>query len=79
MTDQTTTQSLFGHCAYGGPDLDKHVCPGRYQRFYFGTGTKNRKKVETVVYLDEWRECSCLCHIPEAERPKPKRTRKKKQ
>lgn len=56
-------------------DLNKHECPGRYQRFYFGKVKKGRKTVEGIVYLDEYVQCTCLCHIPEDERPK-KRTRK---
>ena len=79
MVKKKDTGSPFGHCAFGGPDLSKHDCPGKYQRWYFGPVKKGRKTGTGIIYLDEYRECNCLCHIPEADRPKPKRTRKKKQ
>lgn len=72
------TEHMFGFCSAGAPkDLNKHKCPGIYQRFYAGKVKQGRKNVEGLVWLDEYHKCSCLCHIPEDERPKPKRTRKK--
>lgn len=70
---------MFGHCQYAPKDLNKHNCPKFIQRWYIGPKRVegSRKKVDGVIYLDEWHECICLCHIPEDERPKPKRTRKK--
>ena len=70
-TDESTvTEHLLGHCAYASKNLDEHNCPGIYQRFFFGKVQKGRKKVDGIVYLDEYRKCNCLCHIPEDERPK---------
>ena len=66
---------MFGHCQYAGSDLNKHNCPGRYQRFYFGPVKKGRKTEIGLIMLDEYRECDCLCHTPEEDRPKkPKKT-----
>lgn len=77
-TDESVIiKHLFGFCSVGAPkDLDKHNCPGRYQKFFFGKVQQGRKKVDGIIYLDEYYKCTCLCHIPESERPKPKRTRK---
>lgn len=62
-----------------GP-IDKHDCPGKYERWYIGPVRRGRKRVDGIVMTGEWRECKCICHIPEEDRPKPKRkyTRKKK-
>lgn len=79
-TDESLVKDvLSGHCSFGPRDLDKHECPEYRQRFYFGPVRKEgqRKRVEGIIYLDEWYKCTCLCHIPEDERPKPRRTRKK--
>ena len=76
--DSVIHKHLFGHCAIGAPkDLNKHDCPGMYQRWYVGKIGKGRAKKDGPVYLDEYNKCACLCHIPEDERPKPRRTRKK--
>ena len=75
--DSVVKPHMFGHCQHGSRDLDKHNCPGIMQRFYHGTVKKGRKKVDGLIYLDEYYKCTCLCHIPEDERPKPRRTRKK--
>lgn len=76
--DSVIHEHMFGFCSYGAPkDLDKHKCPGMYQRSYSGKVKQGRKSVDGLVWLDEYAKCTCLCHIPEDERPKPKRTRKK--
>lgn len=77
MTEDNISKTLFGQCAYGPKDLDKHNCPGRYQRWYIGKIGTGRGRKDGVVYLDEYRACTCDCHIPEDERPKPKRRRRK--
>lgn len=75
--DSVIKPHLFGHCQFASKDLEKHNCPGMFQRSYNGIVKQGRKKVDGLIYLDEYYKCSCLCHIPEDERPKPKRTRKK--
>lgn len=78
-TDQSVIKEhIFGYCSFAPADLTKHTCPGILQRYYNGIVKQGRKKVEGLIYIDEYYKCSCLCHIPEDERPKPKRTRKKK-
>lgn len=74
--DSVIKEHLFGHCQYASSDLDKHTCPGIFQRSFHGQVKKGRKKVDGIIYLDEYYKCICLCHVPEDERPK-KRTRKK--
>lgn len=74
--DSIVKPHMFGFCQHAPRDLTKHNCPGIIQRFYHGTVKKGRKKVDGIIYLDEYYKCTCLCHIPESERPKPKRTRK---
>ncbi len=77
-TDESVIrESKFGHCMYAPRDLTKHNCPGMLQRWYHGKAKKGRKSVDAIIYLDEYSKCTCLCHVPEDERPKPKRTRKK--
>lgn len=75
--DSVIKVHMFGHCQFASKDLTKHKCPGMFQRHYNGIVKQGRKKVDGLIYLDEYYKCSCLCHIPEDERPKPKRTRKK--
>lgn len=76
--DSVIVKHLFGQCSYGAPnDLNKHDCPGMYQRWYVGKVGSGRVKKDGPVYLDEYHKCTCQCHIPEDERPKPRRTRKK--
>lgn len=84
--DPTTDASkvieyVSGFCSPGNgasADLDKHNCPRYSQRWYIGPVRKGRIRTDGVILLDEWYKCTCLCHIPEDERPKPKRTRRKK-
>ena len=77
-TDESViNRHMFGQCEYSSSDLDKHVCPGRYQRFYHGKVKQGRKMVDGIVYLDEYNQCTCMCHVPADERPAPKKTRKK--
>lgn len=76
-TDESVIhEHLFGFCSKGAGSLDNHTCPGLYQRFHHGKVKQGRKSVDGLVYLDEFYKCSCLCHVPKDERPKPKRTRK---
>lgn len=64
---------MFGFCSYGASkDLDKHNCPGIYQKHYSGKVKQGRKSVDGLVWLDEYAQCTCLCHVPVEDRPKPK-------
>lgn len=75
-TDESVAQRIIsGQCSFGPDDLDKHKCQALRQRWYIGPVRSGRKKIDTIIYLDEWYHCTCLCHIPENERPK-KRARR---
>lgn len=75
--DSVIKENMFGHCSFAPKDLTKHKCPGMFQKYYSDKVKVERKSVDGLIYLDEYYKCSCPCHIPEGERPKPKRTRKK--
>lgn len=59
MSDKVT-HTTFGYCMH--PTSAEHNCPGKFQRFTFGKVKKGRKKVDGIIFLDEWIHCDCKCH-----------------
>ena len=76
--DSVIKEIMFGHCSFAPKDFDKHKCLAIFQRYYNGVTKVGRKKVDGLIYIDEYYKCTCLCHIPEDERPKPKPTRRRR-